>query len=433
MDNFIRKKWPLALLVSILCFINGLSAPATAAERWTRQNSGITAHLFTAHFLNYAYGYAAGDSGVIIKTTNGGQQWLRVISPTTQPISSIVFLNPDTGWIGGNQGFIFKTTDGGTSWIQQNSNTSLDISDLYFLNDRLGWGVTITPSPVYLRTTNGGDQWDTLRSIGFPINSIFFLDSLQGFSCGGRFDWLGFVNQTVNGGLTWTAVQPIVQETMFEVAFLNPDFGITVGGDHDYFGSLAYQTSDGGKTWNLQSISDTVPSPLIGLSFLDSNHAWACGWGKIYKGNPALELWTELNDTITRWTWYGVSFAGNDRGWFVGAYGAILHYDNTPLSVDDGAPTVKNFFLYPNYPNPFNPSTTLRCSVDKPVYAELTVFNVLGQPVKTLFTGNLASGEHRWLWDGTNQNHNAVASGVYIAQLKINHRLAASRKMILMR
>ncbi len=403
------------------------------ANQWTLQNSGVTSHLFTVDFVDDTTGYSAGDSGVIIKTTDGGMNWTRLNSPTLQPVSSLCFLNRDTGWIGGNQGIIYITTDGGMSWSYQNSKTTLDISSLFFLNERRGWGVTLTGNPVYLYTTNGGAVWDTVKRVGFPINSVMFIDSLTGYSSGGRFDWLGFVNYSEDGGRNWSSPQSVDLEIMFDVVFLNKYFGITVGGDHDFFGSLAYQTFDGGKTWLRQSVTDSVPSPLTAISFMDADHAWVCGYGKIYKVSPAVQLWELQTDTLTRWTWYDNSFVSPDRGWFSGANGRILHYDKHSVSVEDRKEEKKRFILHSNYPNPFNPGTTIRFSLQEKAHARLVIFNALGQRVRTLYSGTLLPGEHRLYWNGDDDRMHNTASGIYIYQLRINHSESLSRKMILIR
>ena len=402
-------------------------------NQWSVQNSGVTSHLFSVCFVNEATGYCAGDSGVIIKTTNGGSHWFRLDSPTTKALSSIVFTDSNTGWIAGNQGNIFKTTNSGMDWFQQNSKTSLDISSIFFLNERLGWGVTLTGNPVYLITTNGGALWDTVMRIGFPINSIMFIDSLSGFSSGGRFDWLGFVNYSDNGGWNWTNPQSVDLEIMFDVVYLNKSFGITVGGDHDFFGSLAYQTFDGGKSWLRQSITDSVPSPLTSIALIDSQHAWVCGYGKIYKVDPSVQSWELQSDTLSRWTWYDNAFVHADLGWFAGANGKILYYNKSSVSVNDRENQVRSFKLHQNFPNPFNPVTTIRCLIHENVIAELAIYNVLGQRVKTLYSGRLTPGYHSWIWDGTNDRSKAVAGGIYIYQLKINHHSVQSRKMILLK
>ena len=74
-----------------------------------------------------------------------------------------------------------------------------------------------------------------------------------------------------------------------------------------------------------------------------------------------------------------------------------------------------------NYPNPFNPSTTVRLNII-PAYSidpvELTVFDITGKRVKTLLDRALAQGVHEIEWDGSNHSGSPVNSGVYILRLK---------------
>ena len=87
-----------------------------------------------------------------------------------------------------------------------------------------------------------------------------------------------------------------------------------------------------------------------------------------------------------------------------------------------------------NFPNPFNPRTTMEFSnlTARPAKVTLEIFNILGQRVVILFDGVAAPGRHRVEWDGNDQNRHAVASGIYFYRLK-SHGFTATRKMILMR
>ncbi len=90
-----------------------------------------------------------------------------------------------------------------------------------------------------------------------------------------------------------------------------------------------------------------------------------------------------------------------------------------PVGIQSEEPLLaKQFELLPAYPNPFNPSTTIsyRLAVRSPV--TITVYSLLGQPVKTLVNGVQAPGEHRIQWDGTNTEGRPVASGVYLVEMR---------------
>ena len=85
--------------------------------------------------------------------------------------------------------------------------------------------------------------------------------------------------------------------------------------------------------------------------------------------------------------------------------------------------------LYNNYPNPFNPSTTIKFSVPDNQYVRLTIYNLNGQKIKTLFTGYIEEGYHEFIWDGSNQEGIKVASGIYICELRSDNRRLV-KKMI---
>jgi hypothetical protein len=82
-----------------------------------------------------------------------------------------------------------------------------------------------------------------------------------------------------------------------------------------------------------------------------------------------------------------------------------------------------------NYPNPFNPSTTIRyaLSVDSPV--SVRVYNMLGQEVATLVNGFQKAGEQSVEWHGTNNFGQAVASGLYIYRLQAGNTVLTQKML----
>jgi hypothetical protein len=95
-----------------------------------------------------------------------------------------------------------------------------------------------------------------------------------------------------------------------------------------------------------------------------------------------------------------------------------------------GAPL--SYELQPNYPNPFNPSTTITYSIQKAGLVKLTIYNLLGEKVRTLVNTTQAADEYHIAWDGKNDAGINVASGVYIYKLSAGD-FSDSRKMILMK
>lgn len=85
-----------------------------------------------------------------------------------------------------------------------------------------------------------------------------------------------------------------------------------------------------------------------------------------------------------------------------------------------------------NYPNPFNPATTISFHLASPADVRLTVYNVLGQQVVELIKGNLPAGPVQATWTGNDAKGGPVASGVYLYKLEVNE-VSITRKMVLMK
>ena len=75
------------------------------------------------------------------------------------------------------------------------------------------------------------------------------------------------------------------------------------------------------------------------------------------------------------------------------------------------------FALRSNYPNPFNPSTTIKYQLPEAADVRLEVFNVVGQVVKTLVAGNEGAGRYTVSWDATNDSNQSLGSGIYFYRL----------------
>ena len=98
---------------------------------------------------------------------------------------------------------------------------------------------------------------------------------------------------------------------------------------------------------------------------------------------------------------------------------------------EDNTPSITK--LHSNYPNPFNPSTTISFSVPQTSpFVTLKIFNIKGQKVKTLYSGIAEEGKHTVTWNGEDENYNPVSSGIYFYKLKTGKQ-ELSRKMLLMK
>jgi hypothetical protein len=95
-------------------------------------------------------------------------------------------------------------------------------------------------------------------------------------------------------------------------------------------------------------------------------------------------------------------------------------------------PLPTHYNLAQNFPNPFNPSTTVAYSLKDAGRVTINIFNVLGQNVKTLVDEYQAAGEYTAIWDGHDDDGNSVGTGVYFYRIKAGD-FSDIKKMVLMK
>lgn len=108
-----------------------------------------------------------------------------------------------------------------------------------------------------------------------------------------------------------------------------------------------------------------------------------------------------------------------------------IEFDNA-LSDDDPILVRLTSKLGANYPNPFNPSTTIAFDIHENTNVLLEVYNVKGQLVKTLVNKHFDRGQHTVTWDGKNDNGTTVSSGIYLYKMKTNSHNEV-KKMLMMK
>ena len=116
----------------------------------------------------------------------------------------------------------------------------------------------------------------------------------------------------------------------------------------------------------------------------------------------------------------------------------IIYFDNisfysNSVGVDNRNETFpQGFALEQNFPNPFNPTTTLRFDLPEVSDATVTIFNMLGQKVRVFNMNDTPAGYHSVTWDATNDLGEQVGAGVYLYQLQAKD-FVKTRKMVLLK
>uniref|UniRef100_A0A7V3ZVG4 Photosynthesis system II assembly factor Ycf48/Hcf136-like domain-containing protein n=1 Tax=candidate division WOR-3 bacterium TaxID=2052148 RepID=A0A7V3ZVG4_UNCW3 len=282
---------------------------------WTIQNSSVSVTLYSLSFpTDTMLGYACGENGTIIKTTNSGQNWSRLSVSLSENLYSIFFVNETIGYACGRNGKVIKTTNGGENWQNLVTEITENLYQLHFISPDTGF--IAGDNGMVLRTYDGGQTFDYL-SVS-PINPF----DLRGISvvANGRIVYAvglsGSIFKTTDYGNNWVQLNSQTRANLFKVIFLNPNIGY-VCSESGY----VLKTTDGN---NFTRLNVASPQPLYGIHFISSQVGYVCGGnGLVYKTTNGGENW-EREYTGVGENLYYIFFKTEDIGWACGRNGLII-------------------------------------------------------------------------------------------------------------
>ena len=366
-------------------------------------------------FKSFTTTYDEG-CGAIINASDGGYILTGSTKNTADKSSNALVMKIDINgnlvWkkdFGGNggegAGDILATNDGGYIFSGSTSDPSTGILDIYL--------VKIDAS--------GNKVWE--KSFG-----------------GAESDAAGAMTATSDGGYIlggYTASYGAGSKDAFMVkidAAGNQLWYKTFGGVHsDGFGRVI-QTSDGGYIgvgsinayFSQQFIFDDL---LVVRTDSQGNLIWQKTFGG-EKNDGASEILRSGNGGYVILGGTG-SFAPKSKIYLIG----INDDGNITRIEDDSNEMPSDYYLSQNYPNPFNPTTQINFRTKEESFVNLSVFNMLGQKVRTLVNGTIDGGDHSKVFDASN-----LASGIYFYRLEITNlnkseqnNLVLTKKMILIK
>ena len=224
-------------------------------------------------------GWMIAYSGEILKTEDGGDTWTEISQTESSQLAGISFADETTGFICTLDNKILKSDDGGTTWTTI-YNGSVNFDKIAFANDLDG--VASGTSKLY--TSDGGTTWQTgtggstYWDLNYGSNDTYY-----GVNLGGS------LGKSTDGGETWTDIESL-GAFAFSVKFLNEDHGF-FGGDV----STLMSTQDGGSTWITNTLGDGQDAINSG-GYFDMDTVYATGSsGDIFKSTDGGANWA--NDT----------------------------------------------------------------------------------------------------------------------------------------
>ena len=102
------------------------------------------------------------------------------------------------------------------------------------------------------------------------------------------------------------------------------------------------------------------------------------------------------------------------------------------VSLSEARSLPNQFKIHPNYPNPFNPFTTLRYDLPEEAFVSITIYDMLGNEVKNLVSTNQSPGFKSIQWNSTNNQGEPVSAGVYLYSIEAGN-FRQTKKMIFLK
>lgn len=382
--------------------------------------------------------------------------------------------------------FVFKSSDGGVTWLQSKDGIpnqycrNITVSQsgrMYLANDMGGilesnddgsiWGTLSTPSgffaaysilatqnnlfvgitgwnahsPVVVKSANDGQTWQyvgpgnpnayplklTLTGRGTILLAEGYSPYSKNDSTGG-----GILRSTDEGETwNWSNIGLDVQNVWSLV--VDTTSGKVYAGTR--YGDI-YSSTDDGQTWQKMQ-GPAWASQTSGVnSLLAYNGKLFAGFSNPVSGTIGLAYtkdggatWTDIGDEIAHVPGsMCLSLANLGDTLLIGTADGIWADTKVLTAVHSTTPTVPSgFSLSHNYPNPFNPTTTIEYRIENREYTTLSVYNVLGQKVATLVDEMQSSGSHTVTFDASR-----LPSGTYFYRLQAGNDVQ-TKKMILVK
>ncbi|GMU87001.1 MAG: hypothetical protein AMXMBFR48_22420 [Ignavibacteriales bacterium] len=369
---------------------------------------------------------AGTEGGNIYMSTDNGGSW-NIVNPgmSVGYIWSLKVNSSGAIFAATNDG-IYRSTNNGSTWaLTELGGKDVRALDILANGDMLAgtWGFGV------YKSTDNGSTWNTTND-GLTASAVHALTHTATAVFAGTFQ--GGIFRSMDNGASWS---PVVIEYEHIWSMGVTSTGVLFAGT---YGRGLFYSVNNGTTW-LPAVG--MPSSFIYAISVDvDDNVYVSTWaGGVYaaQGSSFNDAPGLANGVLTSFDWtpigmqgYGVSslLANLQTGaLYLGTREGQFYLNDSPLAVkESGAEYIPaDFALEQNYPNPFNPETRIRFALPTRQNVTLTVYNILGQRVRTLLAQELEAGVY-----SVNFPAQELASGVYIYRLQTD-KITLTKKMVL--
>jgi len=279
-------------------------------------------YIFDIKFVNEQTGWMALGDGYypkgIFKSSNGGLNWFsqNFYNKGLESLTKLHICNIDTLFCVGDYGTILKTINSGINWNYQTKGVLKWLNCIDFVDENTGWMNAIFDgnNSIY-KSTDGGDNWDSIATFSNQYRKVYFLNNLTGFTIG----QYGKIVRTSDGGNVWDYIESGTNQNNLGICFLNEMTGWITGVD-----GVILKSTNSGLNWNkISDLNDELPE----IFATNEYEVWVCGYDSIYKSTNGGEIWRGFK-VLSNNQIEDLNFLSSNTGWGCGTGGAIIKTTN---------------------------------------------------------------------------------------------------------
>ncbi|MCK9328784.1 MAG: CapA family protein [Candidatus Cloacimonetes bacterium] len=145
------------------------------------------------------------------------------------------------------------------------------------------------------------------------------------------------------------------------------------------------------------------------------------------------DAWTPFSDYAHKSpnSYYYLQLEKTDVQNTATVYYKDVSFNELPVTTNEIVVPKQDLTVYNNYPNPFNPTTTIHFSLTKEQHIELDIYNIKGQKVVSLLNQVLPQGKHSIQWYGLNKHNKKVATGIYLYSIKTKNQQIVKKMLMI--
>jgi ligand-binding sensor domain-containing protein len=378
-------------------------------------------------------------------TTFDGQEWTHHYSPDSFIKGSFMIDEDNNKWIGTNQGLYFYDE---SEWIVYNtSNSGLPNNQVNAVAKDLEGGMWIGTDAGLAHFD--GEEWTVYYYYDSPLPH----PKVTAITVDQNGDkWIGTDRSSTMGGVVhidgenWTVYDasnseyPPAKTYKIEIDSNNDKwFATSLGLVHfDDEQWTRYHEDNSGIPYNVvRDVKvDQNGDVWISMGFRSSQidksekNRREPDMGVAKFDGTAWEHWHYLNSPIS--VPFAIAIDQHQNIWIGDAAGLIVFNEGGIVSADEWEVLVPQTDIATyNYPNPFNPSTTIAYDLPQEGSVKIEIFNIRGQKVRTLLDEYQRAGKHQIVWNGKDERNIEMPSGIYLYQIATESKDVAGKMMMI--